>query len=76
MSRSYKKTPIIKLLPSSKHGGAKWFKRDANKKVRKSECQDGGYYKKLYCSYNIHDFILYVDTKWQKTWNKKAYLRK
>lgn len=56
MSRSYKKNPGF-TDGGSKH--CKWAKRQANKKVRKQsleKIQNGKWYKKLYCSWNIHDW--------------------
>lgn len=49
MSRSYRKTPIVKDNGRSK----KDTKKQANKKVRKSICGDGGDYKKLFESGKI-----------------------
>lgn len=56
MSRSYRK--IAKYARNDV-----WAKRQANKKARKSDLQDGGYYKKVYCSWNICDYraVLYTD---------------
>lgn len=51
MSRSYKKTPIIKDNTYSKFG-----KKYANKRVRKSDLGNNGNYKKLYEQYDISDF--------------------
>lgn len=53
MSRSYKKNPVSKSCPDDGTYG----KRQANKKIRrfKGELSDGKEYKKLYCSWNIHD---------------------
>lgn len=55
MSRSYKKNPICTDRPH----GAKYWKRRANKKVRKYNkiFNNGNSYKKLYCSYDIHDYV-------------------
>lgn len=55
MSRSYKKTPIQK----DNVGGRKSAKRTANKKVRqyKGEIADGKSYRKIYCSWEIYDWI-------------------
>jgi len=56
MSRSYKKTPIVK-----DNFGGKTGKRYANKKVRKTkDCLfKGGEYKKIFESWNINDYISY-----------------
>lgn len=52
MSRSYRKTPIVK-----DHGKHKqFFKRQANKKCRKERVGDGGEYKKHYESCRIWDW--------------------
>ena len=55
MSRSFKKHPVY----TDGRGGRKPWKRIANKVIRnhKSYLQDGKNYKKLYCSYDIHDYI-------------------
>lgn len=54
MSRSRKKTSSY---TDGRAGTPKYFKRVANKVVRKSkEVPDGRAYKKLYCSWNIHDW--------------------
>lgn len=69
MSRSYKKHPFY---TDGKTPGPKISKRYANKKVRnyKNKIAKGKSYKKLFCSYEIHDFI----ARW--TWEdaKAAYL--
>jgi len=54
MSRSKKK---ISIYTDGRAGTPKYFKRVANKVVRKSkEVPNGKAYKKLYCSWNIHDW--------------------
>ena len=55
MSRSFKKHPVC----TDGRDGRKWPKRQANKAVRrfKKGLDDGKDYKKLYCSWNIHDYI-------------------
>jgi len=67
MSRSYKKHPICS---DGKAGSTKRSKRIANSKVRNTE---GKYnrkeYKKLFCSWNIHDYI----SRWTWFEAKKAY---
>lgn len=52
MSRSYKKTPMVK----DKNKGAKKL---ANKKVRryKGAIKNGGFYRKIFCSYDICDYM-------------------
>lgn len=56
MSRSYRKIPKYSR-------NNVWAKRQANKKARKSDLQNGGQYKKVYCSWNICDYpgILLTD---------------
>ena len=55
MSRSYKKNPIY----TDGKNGQVISKRFANKKVRKykNKIAKGKSYKKLFCSYEIHDYI-------------------
>ena len=57
MSRSYKKLPVCK------DGGPKWnkfAKRVANKKVRNTPViPNGRAYKKVYETWNIHDWVSY-----------------
>jgi len=54
MSRSYRKTPIVK---DGRTPGPKWAKRKANKKVRHmSNLPSGKAYKKANESWDIHDF--------------------
>ena len=57
MSRSYK-------APWVKGGGfpPKWAKRQAAKKVRRSDVDDGASYKRVYSSYDIHDYI-FMDSR-------------
>jgi len=74
MSRSYKKNPIIKDGRSGRTG-----KKFANKKVRryKGEIQDRKAYKKLYESWDIHDYIsmeTYYEHKVKFESDLKAYL--
>lgn len=54
MSRSYKKTPIVKDGHSGKFG-----KKVANRKVRhyKGTIASGKSYRKIYESWDIHDFV-------------------
>ena len=60
MSRSYKKNPICSDRPN----GAKYWKRLANKKVRKQNIHfsKGKKYKKVFNSWEIHDYI----SRWSK----------
>ena len=57
MSRSYKHSPICTDY-TRKH--TKFAKRQANIRVRRSRgLYNGGNYKKLYCSWDIHDYCSY-----------------
>lgn len=67
MSRSYKKNPII---TDGRTPTVKRMKRIANKKVRHTKnLPNGKSYKKVFETYNIHDYI----SRW--TWEeaKMAY---
>jgi len=57
MSRSRKKNPIEQHYSKSK-SGTRYSKRLASKTVRrhKNEITNGNGYKKLFCSWDIHDF--------------------
>ena len=59
MSKSYKKNPIHTDRPN----GAKYWKRVANKKVRKQwdNFKKGKKYRRIYNPYEIHDYISYWD---------------
>jgi hypothetical protein len=62
MSRSFQKTPGW----TGKTRSSKFFKRQANKKVRKDwNISNGKQYKKKYCSYIIKDWVslFYNDTQ-------------
>lgn len=65
MSRSYKKHP---WATDGRHGQKIW-KRFANKSVRhySNDIKNGKYYKRLYCSYNIHDY----KSRW--TWEEAKF---
>ena len=56
MSRSYKKHPIVK-----DHTSGKWGKQQGNKAVRRDKefSSSGKDYKKIYNSWDIHDYISY-----------------
>lgn len=55
MSRSYKKHPIVK-----DHSSGKWGKKQSNRAVRnKEEAYKRSNYKKVYPSWDIHDYISY-----------------
>ena len=59
MSRSYKKHPIC----TDRTDGAKYWKRIANKRVRRYKgLPNYKAYKKVYCSWDIHDWI----SRWSK----------
>jgi len=55
MSRSIKRNPVIKS--SNKKG---FWKRQANKKVRREDIDSGGQYKKVYNSYDINDYKFHL----------------
>ncbi|WP_341281170.1 hypothetical protein [Paenibacillus sp. FSL H8-0537] len=70
MSRSYKKSPV-----SSDHTTPEtcWAKRQAAKAVRRyAGCMNNGkWYRKVYCSWNISDYKFYQTRKqaireWEK----------
>lgn len=56
MSRSYKKSPVC---TDGKARSTSRTKKYANKIVRRcdEEIPNGNFYKRLFCSYEIHDFI-------------------
>ena len=62
MSRSFRKKPILK-----DHGCEKFGKKQASKKVRRVLKLDivgnGSNYKKHFCSYDIHDYVCYINLK-------------
>lgn len=56
MSRSYKRTPVVK----DNRRGSKAAKRVANKKVRKAPyVANGKAFKKVSCTWDIHDYVSY-----------------
>ena len=68
MSRSYKKTPIY----TDHRKGRKYFKRKANKCVRKAEnIPHGRKYKRYYNTWDIHDYRI----RWSKKEAEKAYYK-
>ena len=72
MSRSVKKHPVVK-----DHGSGKWGKRQASKAVRRSKSFDdsGKEYKKLYNTWNIHDYVSYYSKEDAiKDWKKEESL--
>lgn len=60
MSDSYKKQPITKICGYGKQG-----KIYANRKVRQAPLNgtQRGTYKKLYCSWNIKDYVSYYSAE-------------
>lgn len=77
MSRSYKKHPIY---TDGGTPGTKYAKRFANKKVRRTDWDElplkGNGYKKVYCSWDIHDYISRMSIEdarasWER--NRNAY---
>lgn len=70
MSRSYKKTPVIK---DNGHGAhRRWNKKQANRVVRNDDTFDisGKAYRKLYSSWDIYDYISY--NPWVKEVNRQS----
>jgi hypothetical protein len=73
MSRSRKKNPCSKDYSRS---STKQYKRFASKTVRRynGEISDGKEYRKLFCSYNIHDYVARawdVHSYWHKQLKRK-----
>ena len=79
MSRSYRKTPIYTVRAS--RGGAKYYKKLANRKVRRVKFLSGKskLYRKIYETWDIVDYRFYEkkplssDEKWLKIWRKCYY---
>ena len=79
MSRSYKRRPIVK-----DHNSGKYGKRQGNKAVRRKKdfSLSGSEYKKVYNSWNIHDYISYYSKEdaikdWYKEEKERSkYLHK
>lgn len=68
MSRSYKKTPILQ----DGYGSIclKWYKRQANKKVRRTTVlSNGKSYRKAYETWNLRDY------KFRYTFRKYLYVK-
>ena len=75
MSRSFKHTPVLKDNPK----GRKFAKKTANRKVRnhKGELANGKAYRKLFCTYDIYDYIFYRPySDWQKDFNRDGWRKK
>lgn len=71
MSRSYKHTPVITDCSGRPHI-AKYYKRQANRKVRHTfDVLNGKQYRRVYNSWNIRDFISY----WPQSAAIKRYNR-
>ena len=70
MSRSYKKTPVIKDS-GCKGTRYKSGKQIANRAVRNQEdVLNGGSYKKVYCSWNISDWrFMKTEEELRKEWD-------
>lgn len=66
MSKSYKKKTF------SKQRNSKWAKKLANRKFRrfKTDADNGKFYKKVFCSYDICDYSFYMP------WNEKNWMTK
>lgn len=89
MSRSYKKTPIVK----DNAGGRKSSKRFANKKVRREKyLSNGKEYRKVYNTWDIYDYVSYCtlerymkikhlrdfypsDEEMKQAWRRDFYLK-
>jgi len=63
MSRSYKKTPVVKQ-------STKRMKSIANRKVRRSNLiiANGSAYRKVFCSYDISDYSLRETYEEYRSW--------
>lgn len=68
MSRSYKHSPFVR----DPHHNLKKVKREASKMVRRAkDITNGNMYRKVYCTWNIHDYSFYcsrdiLDPKWMR----------
>lgn len=73
MSNTFRKYPGVK---STGARTGKFFKRKANKKVRKEDVANGCNFKKVYESYNIVDYKLVAfkeeDTEWLNEKERKS----
>jgi hypothetical protein len=69
VSRSYKHSPIC----TDREHGAKWWKRQANHKVRRhKDVFNNKSYRKVYNSWNIHDHISYESKADAIAWYNKV----
>jgi len=89
MSRSYKKTPIVK----DNSRGRKKDKRSANKKVRnRKHVANGKQYRKYFNTWDIYDYVSYcslerfmefkhlrrrytTDEEMKQAWRRSFYLK-
>lgn len=77
MSRSYRNRKNDKIcrdhMKTSSHG--KQYKKFANKKVRGSkDLKNGNMYKKVYSSWNIHDYTYHIKNL-PKDWKTQSWCR-
>lgn len=85
MSRSYKRNPVYKDGNSNRRKIKKYYKKQANKKVRRTKIsfsRKTNMYRKISETWNICDYRFYVplfeisENKDQLNWWKKWYYRK
>ena len=68
MSRSYKHSPVY----TDRKYGAKWWKRQANRKVRyHKDVLNNKSYRKVYNPWEIHDYIIYESKADAIAWYNK-----
>ena len=68
MSRSYKHHPFC----TDRKDGAKWWKNQANRKVRHSlDVPNGKAYRKFYESWEIRDWVFYESRLGAAAWYQK-----
>lgn len=71
MSRSYKKEPYLKYAPMGNSGQILANRRIRRGKYKGEDIPSGGYYKKLYEQWDIHDCVDYYPLeKWLERWRK------
>ena len=82
MSKSFKKTPIVKCSSSN---WRRFAKKEANKSVRRNKeiIPKGKAYRKIYNSFDIDDYVFYMPydikgslfydskEKWEKVYKRK-----
>ena len=66
MSRSFRHTPILK--DNGRH--KRFYKQQANKKVRKSDCSNGNFFKKVFDSWTVCDWKFWITNKDKKNLSK------